>query len=127
MKVPFITLAFGAIATASPFPWAEPTAVPAQTTGAALAPNGTNGTHPVNATRSGRHNPHKEPTPTFKLACECPKPIVPNDLLSTAEKCEFMYAAAMGCYYRAQGGCPSPTLAVNIFIHFPILTVFLYL
>ncbi|ORY18499.1 hypothetical protein BCR34DRAFT_319639 [Clohesyomyces aquaticus] len=103
MRVTIVALALAASVVASPFQWAR-----AEVTGIAISPNKTNGTHhPTNAS-GGHHNPHKEPTPSFILSCECPKPIVPVDLLSPSERCEFEWAHKMGCYYRAQGGCPSP-------------------
>ncbi|KAF2196598.1 hypothetical protein GQ43DRAFT_382902 [Delitschia confertaspora ATCC 74209] len=105
MKSTLLLLLLAAISTASPFAHpAAPTAIPTT--------NGTNSTEPTKT--RWHHNPHKEPTPSFKQNCDCAKPIVPIDLLTPAEKCEFEYAAAMGCYYRAQGGCPSPTLAVSL-------------
>ncbi|KAF2010407.1 hypothetical protein BU24DRAFT_472575 [Aaosphaeria arxii CBS 175.79] len=107
MHISVVVLAFAAAVAASPYPWAQPqvTDIPALPTN--------NGTEPPNATTTRHQNPHKEPTPTFKLSCECPKPIIPVDQLTPAEKCEFEFGAAMACYYRAQGGCPSPTLACN--------------
>ncbi|KAF2122312.1 hypothetical protein BDV96DRAFT_141657 [Lophiotrema nucula] len=109
MRLAIVVAALVAAVTASPHPWAEAQfeTVIATTT----APSSSIHTRRPNATGTGRHNPHKEPTPTFKLGCDCAKPIIPVDQFTPAEKCEFEYGAAMGCYFRAQGGCPSPTLA----------------
>lgn len=73
-----------------------------------------NVTLPVgNRTRTRKHpkRPHKEPTPTFKLDCECPTPIIPINQLTPAEICEFEFGHRMGCYFRSNGGCALPTLA----------------
>ncbi|KAF2265903.1 hypothetical protein CC78DRAFT_542866 [Lojkania enalia] len=102
---PVLLLLLLTTSSASPFPYPE------------LSPK-------PNATTPARHNPHKEPTPTFKLACDCAKPIVPIDQLTASEvaltrvrgyqKCEFEFGAAMACYYRSRGGCASPTFAVRL-------------
>jgi hypothetical protein len=85
MRVLFIALALAATTTASPFAWAEPQIGDLATT--AIAPTATKNSshHRGNATGTGHHNPHKEPTPTFKLGCNCEKPIVPVDQLTPAE------------------------------------------
>ncbi|KAF2792741.1 hypothetical protein K505DRAFT_338394 [Melanomma pulvis-pyrius CBS 109.77] len=109
MRIPILAFALVAAVTASPFPWAQE----AQVTEIPNPSSGVNGSVPANATttRENNHNPHREPTPTFKLGCECAQPIIPIDQLSPSEKCQFEFAFRMGCYYRAQGGCASPTLA----------------
>lgn len=81
MRVALIAVLFAAAASANPFAWAAPQA--------SLVPtaSGTPGRH-GNGSRKGNRthrNPHKEPTPTFKLGCECPKPVVPVNLLSENE------------------------------------------
>ena len=75
MRFPLFSIV--AAVAASPFPEAEPavTSVPALSASV-------NGTHP---TRTGHKNPHKEPTPTFKVGCNCEKPIIPADQLSVKE------------------------------------------
>lgn len=85
MRVPFVALALVAAVAASPFPWAMPQF---EGTISAIAPTptqGRNGSSRGNATATGHHNPHKEPTPTFKLGCDCAKPIIPVDQLSPTE------------------------------------------
>ncbi|KAF2651186.1 hypothetical protein K491DRAFT_696658 [Lophiostoma macrostomum CBS 122681] len=101
MRVAICVFVLAAAVAASPFLDADATI----TAPASLPSNGTHHRH------NGTHNPHREPTPTFKQECNCPAPIIPVDQLSAAQKCEFQYAHNMACFYRAQGGCPSPTLA----------------
>ena len=81
MHIPLFFLVFVAVA-ANPFPYAEPevTEAPAETD---LLPE-------PNIT-SGHKNPHKEPTPTFKLPCECPAAIVPINQL-TPEEVSFEFS-----------------------------------
>lgn len=78
MRVALLIAAIAAAATASPFPWADAAAA----TSVASMPVPSNGTSP---TRTGHHNPHKEPTPTFKTGCNCQKPIMPIDMLTEDE------------------------------------------
>lgn len=66
---------FAATALATPYPWAAPQA--------SLVPHPKhNATHPKG---NRTHKPHREPTPTFKQKCNCPKPIIPLNLLSENE------------------------------------------
>ncbi|KAF2870737.1 hypothetical protein BDV95DRAFT_607873 [Massariosphaeria phaeospora] len=106
MRVAIIAFALVASVAASPFANAEPQAA------TPIATSSTNGTR-ATPTRGGHRNPHKEPTPTFKLGCNCAKPVIPGQLTGN-EKCLFEFAAAMGCYYGARGGCPSPVLALRL-------------
>lgn len=77
-------LAFATAVAASPFPWAVPDAVTSALPAASAPANGSS----TNATRTHHRNPHKEPTPTFKLGCNCEKPVVPVDMLSETEVSE---------------------------------------
>jgi hypothetical protein len=76
MKLTLIALVFAAVVAATPHAWAEPQGSLVPT------PSGTRNKPHKNRTR---HHVHKEPTPTFKESCECPKPIVPVNLLSANE------------------------------------------
>ncbi|OAL47625.1 hypothetical protein IQ07DRAFT_589813 [Pyrenochaeta sp. DS3sAY3a] len=108
MRLLLALLAAALAVSASPFAWAEPQA------SIAPSPSGlpsSNGSRKGNRTRK---NPHREPTPTFKLQCDCVKPIVPMNLLSENEKCLMNHAAAMGCYLGSTGGCPSPAPACGL-------------
>lgn len=89
MRFSFLAIAFTAAVAASPHPWAEPqmTDVPTTLPTANVS---------LNATRTHRHNPHKEPTPTFKLGCDCRKPIIPVDQLSPAEVREVIFVECLG-------------------------------
>ncbi|CAO2653596.1 Nn.00g030070.m01.CDS01 [Neocucurbitaria sp. VM-36] len=110
MRTSLVALVFAVSISASPYPWAEPQA--------SLVPtvSDTPGGHHNGSGKGNRthKNPHKEPTPTFKLACDCARPIVPMNLLSENEKCLMNHAAAMGCYLGSKGGCPSPTPACGL-------------
>ncbi|KAH7359787.1 hypothetical protein BKA66DRAFT_552505 [Pyrenochaeta sp. MPI-SDFR-AT-0127] len=87
--------------SASPFAFAEPQA--------SLVPT------PISAdSNRTQKNVHKEPTPVFKLPCDCAQPIIPMNLLSTQEKCLMKHAAAMGCYIKSNGACASPAPACGL-------------
>ncbi|KAF1850606.1 uncharacterized protein K460DRAFT_18255 [Cucurbitaria berberidis CBS 394.84] len=110
MRTFLVALILAVAVSATPYPWAQPQA--------SLVPvhSGKPGKH-HNATKKGnrtRKNPHKEPTPTFKLGCDCARPIVPMDLLNENEKCLMNHAAAMGCYLGSKGGCASPAPACGL-------------
>ncbi|KAF2818851.1 hypothetical protein CC86DRAFT_151440 [Ophiobolus disseminans] len=105
MKLTLIALVFAAVVTATPHPWAAPQA--------SLVPTPSRGRNRTHKNRTHK-NPHKEPTPTFQAPCECPKPIVPMNLLSENERCLMEHATAMGCYLKAKGGCPSPAPACGL-------------
>jgi hypothetical protein len=75
MRVTILAFALAAAVAASPFPGVDATI----TAPATLPSNGTHHRH------NGTHNPHKEPTPTFKKDCNCPAPIIPINQLSPAQ------------------------------------------
>lgn len=76
MRLAFFVLV-GAVA-ASPFPWAANEAVTSAVLSASAAPT-------ASATRTRHHNHHKEPTPTFKQACDCKQPIIPAGQMNAKE------------------------------------------
>lgn len=78
MKLTTIAIVCATVVTATPYPWARPQA--ADVAVASTRPH--DKYHKLNRTKK---NPHKEPTPTFKLACNCAKPIVPVNLLTANE------------------------------------------
>ncbi|KAH8702699.1 hypothetical protein GQ44DRAFT_732791 [Phaeosphaeriaceae sp. PMI808] len=105
MRLAVVAIVFTAVVAATPYPWAAPQG--SLVTETKPKPNRTK----VNRTRK---NPHKEPTPTFKLGCDCAKPIIPMNLLSANERCLMEHASAMGCYIGSKGGCPSPAPACGL-------------
>ncbi|KAH7385315.1 hypothetical protein DE146DRAFT_197543 [Phaeosphaeria sp. MPI-PUGE-AT-0046c] len=105
MRFEIIALVFATVVAATPHPWAAPQASLVPT-----ASSKPNRTHRGN--RTSHH--HHERTPTFKQPCDCPKPIVPMDLLSANEKCLMNHANSMGCYIGSKGGCPSPAPACGL-------------
>ncbi|KAF1976486.1 hypothetical protein BU23DRAFT_565658 [Bimuria novae-zelandiae CBS 107.79] len=100
-------LALATAITATPFLWAENAAVTTPISSISAIPT-------RNATRTRHHNHHKEPTPTFKLECNCQKPIIPVGQINPKELCEYNYFLNMACFHQAQGGCASPTLARRV-------------
>ena len=68
----FALLLFVTAVVASPFPANDDVAVAAATSSGAV-------------TKTRHHNHHKEPTPTFKLACNCKKPIIPAGQMDAKE------------------------------------------
>lgn len=68
----FALLLFVTAVVASPFPVNDDVAVAADTSSGA-------------ATKTRHHNHHKEPTSTFKLACNCKKPIIPAGQMNAKE------------------------------------------
>ncbi|KAF1936229.1 hypothetical protein EJ02DRAFT_387755 [Clathrospora elynae] len=95
------TFVFTTFALAKSFPSAQPAARTVPTPAGGRSRNQT-------------HHHHHERTPTFTTPCDCPKPIVPYDLLSANERCLMEQAAAMGCYLGSKGGCPSPAPACGL-------------
>lgn len=85
MRVSLIALVFVATVAASPWPWAQPQADLAPAATASGKPK-RNATHKLNRTKTHHH---KEPTPAFKEACDCPDPIVPVNILSDNEVRRF--------------------------------------
>lgn len=67
-----LTVVFAAIVSAEPLPWAAPQASIVPSVNSKIGGSKSNGT---------RHR-HHEPTPSFKAACNCQKPIIPNILSS---------------------------------------------
>jgi len=76
MRITIFALWFTVAVSANPFAWAAPQAGAAPSA-STVSKKKQNGTH--------RHHHHyKEPTPTFKLRCDCKTPVVPN-LLNPSE------------------------------------------
>jgi hypothetical protein len=78
MRLALLAIVFATAVAAKPWPWAAPAA--------SLVPSAS-GKAPHNKTHRGNRTTHHhhEQTPTFKMACDCQKPIVPMNLLSENE------------------------------------------
>lgn len=76
----FSLLVFATAAAASPFPLDKNAAVTSAVSSLSAAPT-------ASASPTRHHNHHKEPTPTFKLACNCQKPIIPAGQMNAKEVC----------------------------------------
>ena len=74
----FTLLVFAAAVAASPFALDKNAAVTSAASKGSAVPS-------ASASRTRHHNHHKEPTPTFKLACNCKKPIIPAGQMNAKE------------------------------------------
>jgi hypothetical protein len=81
MRFAFVAVVFATAVAANPFAWAAPQASVLPSAGKP------NRTHRGN--RTSHH--HHEPTPVFKQPCDCPKPIVPINLLTANEVSAWRY------------------------------------
>jgi hypothetical protein len=120
MRFALVAVVFATVVAANPFPWAAPQA--------SIVPSAKKPNRTQRGNRTSHH--HHEPTPVFKQPCNCPKPIVPINLLTANEvsaelssssptngksqRCLMEHAAALGCYIGSKGGCPSPAPACGL-------------